>query len=405
MSTELVTYSPAAIEPAKFFNPEQQDLIRRMIAPKATPDELKLFLYQAARTGLDPMSRQIYAIHRWDAQAGGNKMTIQVSIDGFRLIAERTGRYAPGPETTFEYKGPPEDGQVIKATAYVKKRTADGEWHTVAASAHFWEYAQTNKDGKLTAMWDTKRHVMLAKCAEALALRKAFPAEMSGLYTADEMAQADSEGPRAVYTPPAKEAPRSEAPKAPRAAIAAPAASTAGTVPIAATPTTAATGTASAPKGEAAPPAAPPESAAGALDATPSPSDREPGSDDDEEGPDTMDDPNDRVTCFKYDRKGNLVSETQESRRSEAQAKKLFALFRSRGIEEDDTKDDHGGPIEGYRKRLKKWFGKDSTKELSSRECSEVIDFLEGLNRRFGTAEQKKEKQKRRVDSWTEAAK
>ena len=70
------------------FDADQVALIRRMIAPNASADELTLFVQVCQRTGLDPFARQIYCIHR------GGKMGIQTSIDGFRLIAERTGKYA-----------------------------------------------------------------------------------------------------------------------------------------------------------------------------------------------------------------------------------------------------------------------------------------------------------------------
>lgn len=175
---------PASVTVSNYFTPEQTDLIKRQIAKGCSDDELKLFLYQCARTGLDPFSRQIYALKRREYSDGQwvEKMSIQTGIDGFRLIAERTGRYSPGPDNDYEYK----DGRLEKATAHVMK-LAGGTWHKVSASAHFYEYAQTKKEGALTKMWAEKPHIMLGKCAEALALRKAFPAEMSGLYTGDEL--------------------------------------------------------------------------------------------------------------------------------------------------------------------------------------------------------------------------
>lgn len=160
-------------------------LVKDTIAKGASDDELMLFLHLAQRTGLDPFTRQIYLIERRSQVDGQWKTTrqTQTGIDGLRLIAERSERYAPGREPTFIYDA---DGRLVKATAYVKKWVR-GEWHEIAASAHFDEYVQRRKDGGATQFWADKPHIMLAKCAEALALRRAFPADMGGLYTADEV--------------------------------------------------------------------------------------------------------------------------------------------------------------------------------------------------------------------------
>lgn len=166
---------------------EQVDLVKRTVAKGTTDDELKLFLYTCARTGLDPLAKQIHAIKRWNGREKREVMAIQTGIDGYRLIAERTERYAPGQQPTYEVI----DGVLIAATAYVKKLVA-GTWHEVAASAYWNEYVQTDREGNPTPTWKRMPRLMLAKCAEALALRRAFPAEMSGVYTFDEMAQADT---------------------------------------------------------------------------------------------------------------------------------------------------------------------------------------------------------------------
>jgi phage recombination protein Bet len=168
----------------------KRDLIKSVFFKGCSNDEVELFLHVCKKTGLDPMMKQIYPVKRWSSAEKKEVMTCQTSIDGFRLIAERTGRYSPGRESTYTYD---KDGNLMSATSYVKKMTSDGTWHEVAATAFFDEYAQKNKEGKLTQFWERMQHVMLAKCAEALALRKAFPADLSGIYTSDEMGQAHNE--------------------------------------------------------------------------------------------------------------------------------------------------------------------------------------------------------------------
>jgi phage recombination protein Bet len=168
---------------------ERIDLITRTVAKGASPDELRLFLSVCERTGLDPLARQIHAVKRWDKSQNREVMAIQTGIDGLRLVADRTGRYAPGRDPAFTYDA---DGTLVSATSFVKKQTADGTWHEVAASARLDEYQQTTKSGEPTSFWRRMPHVMLAKVAEALALRRAFPMELSGIYSSDEMSQADA---------------------------------------------------------------------------------------------------------------------------------------------------------------------------------------------------------------------
>lgn len=193
---KVMTLSEDNRMPAQHFSPNQIEILKNSICKGVSNEEFAIFLMACEKTQLDPFMRQIYAVKRKSKKPDGTwgeTMTIQTGIDGYRLIAERTGCYAPGPEPTYNYDA---NGNLVSSSAYIKKQTKDGTWHTVSASAYLDEYMQTYVDKnsgekRPTGMWVNMQRTMLAKCAEAQALRKAFPAEMSGVYTKEEMQQAD----------------------------------------------------------------------------------------------------------------------------------------------------------------------------------------------------------------------
>ena len=176
-----------ALAKADPITPERMDLVRNTIARGCTDNELELFVGVCNRTGLDPFSRQIYAL-----KVGG-KMQPLVSIDGFRVIAARSNQYEGqvGPHWCGE------DGKWVDV--WLKKEppvaARVGVLRTdfrepLFATAKFASYSTGQN------LWKKMPELMIAKVAEALALRRAFPNDLSGLYTADEMGQAKSKRKR-----------------------------------------------------------------------------------------------------------------------------------------------------------------------------------------------------------------
>lgn len=193
MTTKVPNY---IVEAAKEIGEEKMRLLRDTVARGLTMPEFGLFVEVCRRTGLDPFAKQVYAVKRYDKREGREVMTIQLGIDGFRSIAERTTRYAGqrGPfwcgddgkwVDVWLSSSPPRAAKIeVLRKDFVEPLVGIALWT---------EYCQTTRDGSPMGLWGKLPSVMLAKCAESVALRRAFPQELSGLYTSDEMAQASSE--------------------------------------------------------------------------------------------------------------------------------------------------------------------------------------------------------------------
>lgn len=166
-----------------FFSPDQEKIILNTFLGGASREEAQVLLATVQRRKLDPFSRQVYFVKRDDAK-GATVWAIQTSIDGLRSIAERTGKYDGQDEPEFSLV----DGELCCKVKVYRK-----DWSRPAVGVAFLtEFVQKRKDGSPTRFWATMRRHMLAKCAEALGIRKAFPEDTAGLYIAEEFGQLDN---------------------------------------------------------------------------------------------------------------------------------------------------------------------------------------------------------------------
>jgi len=166
---------------------EQVDLVRRTIFPDATDPELQLFLHDCARRGVHPLDRLVYPTKR------GGRYTTITSIDFMRSQAAGTGEMAGSDDATFRLD--PDDLSMVSASVTVYRLT-QGQRFAYTATARWEEYCpDPGPSGKGDLMWRRMPHTMLGKCAEALALRKAFPQQLGGLYAAEELHQAERPEP------------------------------------------------------------------------------------------------------------------------------------------------------------------------------------------------------------------
>ena len=214
------------------YSPKEIDLIRRTVAKDTKPDEFNMFIEVCKRQGLDPFRRQVYALVFNKDDESKRRVSFITGIDGYRAIARRTGQYRPDDhEPIFDYdedlKCPDTNPLGLrKATVKIYQYAVDG-WYPVVGIAHWKEFAPVMQEKELVPeldskgnpvlhtsgkwkgspkktwkpveggrkwlekeTWKTMPQLMLAKCAEAQALRKAFPEEMGGIYIPEEMDKA-----------------------------------------------------------------------------------------------------------------------------------------------------------------------------------------------------------------------
>lgn len=164
-------------------------MIKNLCCPGSSDDELKLFLYICDQTKLNPLTKQIYSISYWNNNVGDFVRAVVTGINGYRLIAERTGKYK-GQGNPIWYDA---DGKAYKVWTKAQNPYAcevpvfkDGLDTPISQPIYWDAYCKRDRDGHLIGHWATNGAHMLAKCAEAQSLRKAFPQELSPISIPEE---------------------------------------------------------------------------------------------------------------------------------------------------------------------------------------------------------------------------
>jgi phage recombination protein Bet len=190
------------------FTGQQLALMQKTVAKDCTPGEFDLFINMARAHGLDPFRREIYAIVTNKNKPDKRQLVVVTGIDGLRRKAAQSGDYCPDddePEFTIrdELKDPktnPLGIEKCKVRAYKGDRRIVGVayWEEFAPLREKWGEREDGSRGPSGEFeldpnkqnWRKMARLMLAKCAEAQALRKGWPAQISGLYEQSELDQA-----------------------------------------------------------------------------------------------------------------------------------------------------------------------------------------------------------------------
>ena len=181
-------------------------IIQHTVAKGLSPADFAHFEHLCLSKGLDPLAREVYAITR------GGKTSIQVSIDGFMAMANRTG-LLDGMEVIY-YDGEGNGSEVWLSkdapVACLVRVWRKGCTHPFSASVRMDSYRQNSP------LWRNMAEVLLSKCGVTLARRRGFADIMSGLYSAEEMDQAGLAVPELMEQNTSADTPAVETPEVPK---------------------------------------------------------------------------------------------------------------------------------------------------------------------------------------------
>lgn len=185
------------LRPWREMEPEQRAMLKSACGnPRLDDSKFELLVEVARRAGLDPFRKHLYGLEF------GGKFTLLTGIDGFRAVARRNGLAGVDDAIhTYDEEKDPKHRFPLTSTITVYRWGPNGTKEAYTATARFNEYAQM-RDGRPTGNWLSKPHVMLDKCAEALAYRKAFTESLGGIYERAEFGEADAASTRKAENAP-----------------------------------------------------------------------------------------------------------------------------------------------------------------------------------------------------------
>jgi len=174
---------------------ELVNVLRNSLYPGAQLDSIKLVVSYCKASGLDPMQKPVHIVPMWDSKSGAMRDVVMPGIGLYRTQAARSGEYAGVTDAEFGADVNENIGGVtitypVSCKVTVKRLMANGTIAEFSATER-WKENYAVKGGKEKSiapntMWIKRPYAQLAKCAEAQALRKAFP-ECGSQPTADEM--------------------------------------------------------------------------------------------------------------------------------------------------------------------------------------------------------------------------
>ena len=190
MSNALATTQSTALSAM----PESEliGVLQTSLYPGAAIGSVKMVLGYCKAAGLDPMQKPVHIVPMWDKNTKATRDVVMPGIGLYRTQAARSGQYAGvtdpefGPDVTETIGGVE---ITFPAWCKVTVKRLLGNQVVEFAAREFWKenYATAGKDSAApNAMWKKRPYGQIAKCAEAQALRKAFP-EFGSAPTADEM--------------------------------------------------------------------------------------------------------------------------------------------------------------------------------------------------------------------------